>query len=84
MTALEQQTVVNEAEWADPANWSWGVYRSDRDTRVWVPKRVRWQGWTPNFAHRAAWVHAAVLLLVPLVITGGTVAVVVAASGAGE
>lgn len=48
------QDQINEAQWNDPANWSWGVYRSERDTRVWVPKPVRWTGWTLNFAHAAA------------------------------
>lgn len=48
------QDQINDAEWSDPANWHWGVYRSERDTRVWVAKKPKWAGWTLNFAHTAA------------------------------
>ena len=48
------QSEINESEWRDAANWHFGVYNSPRDTRVWVPKPVRWTGWTLNFAHSAA------------------------------
>jgi uncharacterized membrane protein len=44
-----QQEAVNESEWEDPANW-WGslLYRSKRDNRLWVPKRVASFGETIN------------------------------------
>ena len=61
------QHEANQREWADPANWSWGVYNSPHDTRVWVPKRPKWMGMTLNFAHRAA-VWWLVALLLPGVI----------------
>jgi len=63
------QKDVNQAEWRDARNWRWGaVYVAERDTRVWVPKRLRWTGWTLNFAHRAAYVWLAVLLAPAVVV----------------
>lgn len=61
------QTEINEAEWADPANWRWGCYSSPRDTRPIVPKPIRWTGWTLNFAQRMAWVWLAALLMPALI-----------------
>lgn len=51
------QKEINEAEWKDPRNWrgGWlGIYRSDRDSRLWVPKRNPAMGWTVNTARPAA------------------------------
>lgn len=62
------QDEINQAEWADSANWTWGVYNSPRDTRVWVPKQLKWTGWTVNFAHTAAYVWLFVLILPAIVI----------------
>jgi uncharacterized membrane protein len=46
------QQAINQAEWANPNNWTgpkWlSVYVSQRDSRVWVPKRVPSLGWTIN------------------------------------
>jgi uncharacterized membrane protein len=50
------QREINEAEWRDPKNWhgGWlGLYKSERDTRVWVPKPNPRMGMTVNFAHRS-------------------------------
>jgi len=56
------QNELNEREWKNPRNWKWGIFYScDRDTRVWVPKRLRWMGWTFNFAHRKSWYWLAVV-----------------------
>jgi uncharacterized membrane protein len=45
-----------ERLWQDPRCWSpIGIYRCPLDPRIVVPKRIRWAGWTLNFAHRAAW-----------------------------
>ncbi|HTC22753.1 MAG TPA: DUF5808 domain-containing protein [Gemmatimonadales bacterium] len=42
--------------WRDPRCWSpIGIYRCPADPRVVVPKRVRWAGWTLNFARPSAW-----------------------------
>jgi hypothetical protein len=45
-----------EKLWNDPANWRGRViYHCKADPRLIVPKRIRWTGWTMNFAHPAAW-----------------------------
>lgn len=34
------QDEIDKSEWENPANWTrFGFYRSDRDSRLWVPKR---------------------------------------------
>ncbi len=66
----------NEREWADSANWSgWlGIYRSKRDSRLWVPKRLPWMGWTINLAHPKARLALASLALIPAVVVLAKVA----------
>jgi uncharacterized membrane protein len=52
-----RQPEVNEREWHTPGNWhgGWlGIYSSEQDTRLLVPKRRRMLGWTLNFAHPGA------------------------------
>ena len=65
---VADQNAINEQEWARPENWSrFGVYRSQRDMRLWVPKRNHPRlGWTLNFAHPGARWAAAAPALVPL------------------
>jgi len=46
------QRELNDAEWANPDNWSMGLYFSKRDSRAWVPKSVPWMGWTLNLGSR--------------------------------
>jgi Family of unknown function (DUF5808) len=44
-----------ETLWADPANWRAGlIYVCEDDPRLIVPKRLRWSGYTLNFAHSTA------------------------------
>ncbi len=64
------QTKINEQEWSTASNWRLGVYKAPLDSRIWVPKRVRWMGWTLNFAHRAAYLWLAVLLAPSLFVLG--------------
>jgi uncharacterized membrane protein len=67
MTRDEQ----NRSEWSRPENWrgGWlGVYVAPRDSRIWVPKRAPWIGWTLNFAHRRSWVWLIGLIGLPAVI----------------
>ena len=48
------QDEINKAEWENLDNWSdskMSVYFSKKDTRLKVPKKKAWQGWTINFAH---------------------------------
>ena len=36
----------------DPANWKWGLfYFNKKDTRIFPPKRIKYLGWTVNFAN---------------------------------
>jgi uncharacterized membrane protein len=52
-----RQPEINEREWNTPGNWrgGWlGVYSSEQDTRMVVPKRRRLMGWTLNLAHPGA------------------------------
>ena len=58
---MNDQNVINQREWENPANWRAGlVYRSRNDSRLLVPKRPnpRWPllqiGETVNFGHRRA------------------------------
>ncbi len=38
--------------WADKDNWRWSaVYYCKKDPRLVVHKRIKWTGWTVNFAH---------------------------------
>jgi len=71
-----KQDDINEAEWRNPANWSWrgplGLYASKRDTRVLVPKATPMMGLTLNFGHSAcAYVLIGVALL-PIVFAAAT------------
>jgi hypothetical protein len=44
-----------EKLWNDPTSWrGLAVYYCKADPRLIVPKRIRWAGWTMNFAHAAA------------------------------
>jgi uncharacterized membrane protein len=59
MSEQHDQERINETEWENPANWRYGLfYRSERDSRIWVPKRSmfgrRRYGGTPNFAKKSA------------------------------
>jgi uncharacterized membrane protein len=49
---------INEKEWQNPDNWGapfgLGFYFSKKDSRVWVPKRYKWMGWTLNMAKTAS------------------------------
>jgi uncharacterized membrane protein len=51
------QKEINQAEWEKDENWGgpkWGaVYFSKKDTRICIPKRIRWMGCTVNLAHTA-------------------------------
>jgi len=38
---MDDRDQINEREWARPDNWSrFGVYRSERDMRLWVPQKI--------------------------------------------
>ena len=66
--------------WQDQRYWSpIGIYRCPLDPRLIVPKRIRWAGWTLNFAHRAAWL----VLLGSVVLAAGPTLLVVLSRRAG-
>jgi hypothetical protein len=69
-----------DACWRDPKNYKWGlIYYCKADPRAIVPKRVKWMGWTVNFARPSAipiMLLLVAILLVPIFI--------VTASGAGR
>ena len=64
-TRMNDQDVINQQEWSRDENWTWWRYRSERDTRLWVPKRNR-MGWTLNFARRGSYWTMLGLCIVPL------------------
>jgi hypothetical protein len=43
-----------DALWRDPRNYRGGVYFCKADPRVIVPRRIKWMGWTVNFARPGA------------------------------
>jgi len=44
-----------EACWRAPSNYKWGlIYYCKADPRAIVPKRLKWMGWTVNFARPSA------------------------------
>ena len=71
------ETTRNQREWENAANWSrWGSYRSAKDTRVFVPNRIRFFLWTINFAHPQAYLWLCAVLFGGGVM-GGVLGVVV-------
>lgn len=67
MASKMTQDELNEQEWHNTENWRWGLfYHSEKDSRLWVPKRSllarRRHGGTPNFAKEAARKHFMILL----------------------
>ena len=63
------QKEKNEQEWNRKENWKWRVfYHCREDSRVWVPKKPKWCGWTLNFAHGRSYVWLLVLLSLPVLI----------------
>ena len=62
------QDDINNTEWATRSNWSPLTYRSPRDTRVWVPKRIG-SGRTLNLGHPKGKAIFAMLVSMPLFIS---------------
>ena len=61
------QEEINEEEWARGDNWNYGLYRSRRDDRVWVPKQTGTMGTTINWGHRSSGWALLGVSLVPLI-----------------
>ena len=48
----------------DPSNWKWGIfYYNKKDKRIFPPKRLRFLGWTVNFANPSS-----ILILLGIII----------------
>ena len=63
----------DQREWEDPDNWHggfWGIYKSEKDSRLLVPKKNPKMGWTFNFAKPQAY-----LILAGILALGATIAV---------
>jgi hypothetical protein len=77
-----------ETCWKDPRNWKWaGIYFCKEDPRVIVPKRIKWFGWTLNFARPSAIPTVLLIvafLVVPLRMVEGRGGVTVFLTGAAE
>ena len=49
----------------DPNNWIWGMfYYNKEDKRILPPKRIKWMGFTVNFANP----QSVLLFLIPIAI----------------
>jgi uncharacterized membrane protein len=50
------QNEINKREWSNELNWIgpkyFKCYFSKEDARIWVPKSIKWAGWTINFSHK--------------------------------
>ncbi|MBT4192932.1 MAG: hypothetical protein HOB14_21075 [Gammaproteobacteria bacterium] len=63
------QQDINENEWASTNNWRYLIfYYSKKDSRVWVPKKQKWRGWTLNLAKRQGVLWMFCLLILPVCI----------------
>lgn len=53
-----------ERQWRlDPKNWVWGMfYFNTEDHRILPPKRIKWMGWTVNFANVKSILFMTILL----------------------
>ena len=53
----------------DQANYKWNAFYVNRkDPRILVPKRMRFLGWTLNFAHKESYLAILLLLIVGLLL----------------
>lgn len=53
-------------EWHEnPSNWKWGIfYYNKNDKRIFSRKRIRWMGWTLNFANpKSIWFIIVIIFL---------------------
>lgn len=57
-------------EWNnDPNNWIWGFfYHNPKDKRLFPPKRIKYMGWTINFANPNSVFLALILIAVLLIV----------------
>lgn len=54
----------------DPDNYKWGIfYFNPDDSRILLPKRNKWMGWTLNFANLWAYVIILSIIVIAILIT---------------
>ncbi len=70
MSLQERPSRQTLDEWHDdPTNWKLGVfYFNKKDKRLFPPKRLKWTGWTVNFANPVSIVAMIVLIILILLI----------------
>ena len=72
----QAQNAANKQEWNKPENWIGpdfcALYKSKKDSRIWVPKKIRSHGWTINIGSPAGIVVLAFLVIVFLAIVTGS------------
>ncbi len=52
----------------DPANYKlWIFYYNPKDSRFIVPKRIKWMGWTLNYAKPGAYLFLILVFLIVLI-----------------
>ncbi len=60
----------------DPNNWKFGgIYYNKEDKRILPPKRIKWMGWTVNFANTKSvlfFITMLIVLLALLYFSNGT------------
>jgi uncharacterized membrane protein len=64
---MERRSKETLDKWhKNPNNWKFGsIYYNKEDKRIFPPKRVKWMGWTVNFANtKSVLVFALVMILV--------------------
>lgn len=55
---------TNQGHWSNPKNWNGFLYFCKEDSRLLVPKRIKWMGWTVNLGHK----FAIIPVIAPIVI----------------
>jgi uncharacterized membrane protein len=56
----------------DPMNYKWGIFYFNRkDSRIVVPKRFKWMGWTMNFGNIYTYLFL-ILIIAAVILIGNT------------
>jgi uncharacterized membrane protein len=72
MRSGEKPTKETLENWHnDPKNWKWGIfYYNKDDKRIFPPKRIKYLGWTMNFANPISVISLTLLLVVIIILLG--------------
>jgi uncharacterized membrane protein len=71
MKTNEKPTKETKDAWHDdPKNWKLGVfYYNPLDKRILPPKRIRWTGWTVNFANPYSYLTLIGIIIVAMILS---------------